>query len=136
MALFPNGYKHITVSGRNSAINHLGQLKLDQLRARPYTSFDLLAGIHPSTGCNPSTFPGEGCPQSFPLRVSYSDYDGSVSQYTIEWNVSDDAEPRSNMKTVTVTVGYGLYSETGTTQLPTNQVYEQRVAKFKTYITQ
>lgn len=124
MALFPSSYRQITNSSRMSAINHLGRQKVDQLRATYFDDKDLADGLHPSTGASP--------PETFPERVSYTNEWGNVySDYSIEW-VVDDGSPQADMKTITVTVGYGLYDSSGN---PTSNVQDQYSATFETYVS-
>ena len=141
LALLPNGYRLITSSGRISALNHIAQQTLDQLRARPVTSLDLQQGVHPSTGCAGSwdtkTIYGN-CPQTFPLTVTYTLNSGErayTDDYTVSWIVTSD-DPRPGMTRVEVSVGYRIgYDGNGNALDPTvTRASDQRLVRVSTNI--
>jgi len=111
MALMPSGYKEITNAGQLSTMNHLGQMKLDQLRIEGVSHPDLTNGIHP------------GSIPEWPM--------GASELYSIKWTVTDNV-PAANMKSIQVEVGYDMYEADGT---PVTESLNQRVYRFTTYIT-
>jgi prepilin-type N-terminal cleavage/methylation domain-containing protein len=121
MALLPAGYTQITSAGRVSSLNHFGQDTIDSLRALPYSdAVNLSAGIHPTTA---------------PLIPSYTKPDGTTgTDYSITWYVQT-ATPAAGMKKITVEVGHQLY-KSGWTKYSTDEVPDQRTARFVTYVTQ
>ena len=122
MSLLPIGYRHVTSSGRISTINHLAQMKMDQLRSTSFTHLDLQEGLHPSTGA------GETFPEMFSaLSTNYE-------HYTAYWRVTDNV-PRAGMKRVVLTVGYTQYDESGN-PIASTDTKDQRIAFFTTYLTQ
>jgi prepilin-type N-terminal cleavage/methylation domain-containing protein len=141
MALLPNDYRLITSSGRISALNHIAQQTLDQLRTRPITSLDLLDGIHPSSSCS-SSWDGTSlygnCNQTFPLQVSYTISSGGLAypeEYTVSWFVASE-QPRPGMKRVEVRVGYRVeYDGNGNALDPDPSVPDdQRLVRMITHI--
>jgi prepilin-type N-terminal cleavage/methylation domain-containing protein len=113
MALLPSGYQQITNAGRLSTMNHLGYEKLDQLKALPFSHTDLTAGDYP-------TLPTQ--------RALAAPFNG----YSITWNVVDNPAPFTNVKAVTVEVGYMLWNSDGSPVL--NNKFQLR-QRFVTYIT-
>ena len=122
MSILPTGYRHITSAGRISTLNHLGQMKLDQLRATSFNDLDLQAGLHPSTGA------GETFPELF--GALYTNY----SNYSAYWVVTDDV-PHTGMKRVVLTIGYTQYDDAGN-EIDEDETNDQRIATFTTYLTQ
>jgi prepilin-type N-terminal cleavage/methylation domain-containing protein len=101
VGLLSSGYNQVGTSGRVSAMNHLGQQKLDQLRRLPYSDANLTDGLHPTSG---------------PERYTVLDGSGNnvYVEYTVRWDVEDDT-PQADMKRVVVEVGHQLYN--GNTKL-------------------
>ncbi len=133
LALLPVGYTQVSQAGRMSTLNHLAQEKIDQLRAIPLASSDLLDGLHPSTGLGD------------PLNVEFPhDQDSNVStNYSIRWIVTPNS-PVTGMKRVIVEVGYNYFqygTETQTTD-PTpsitddNDNAKRAWKRYETYITE
>jgi prepilin-type N-terminal cleavage/methylation domain-containing protein len=113
IAMLPAGYEQVRRAGRLSALNHLGQEKMDQLKALGYNHGDLLNGFHPS---QPD------------IRLTDTEFQG----YSIVWNVVDD-NPSPGVKTVTVEAGYMTYDENGVAITNPNQK-NQLKQQFTTYI--
>ena len=117
LSLLSLGYSHVGDSGRISTMNHLGQQKLDQLRRTAFTSPDLLAGLHPSSG-----------PERYTVL---DDYGSNVyTEYTVRWTVTDTT-PQANMKRVVVEVGHQLYN--GSTKR-TEQLLHTKEIRFQRYL--
>jgi type IV pilus modification protein PilV len=114
MALFPQSYNYVGSAGRLSAMNHLAQQKLDELRRLGYTNADLVAGIHPT----------------IPLRITNVDPLGAAV-YTITWTVVDN-QPQTDMKTVNVEVAHQLYDNSNNKINPSKAI-NQKVINFETY---
>jgi prepilin-type N-terminal cleavage/methylation domain-containing protein len=124
MAVLPSGYKEITSAGRMSTLNHLAQLKIDQLKATPYTASDLIAGLHPTP--------------TPPWRPTYTDANGSpaYTEYSVTWYVQDDI-PKSGMKTVQVEAGFMLWDHgSPPAQINSSDTQDQRIVRLITYLTQ
>jgi len=133
LALLPIGYTQITKAGRMSTLNHLAQDKIDELRAIPIASNDLLNGLHPSTGLGD------------PLNVEFPhDQDSNIpTTYSVRWIVDSDS-PATDMKKVIVEVGYNIFvygSETAVAD-PTPSITtdtdnpKQSWKRYETYITE
>jgi prepilin-type N-terminal cleavage/methylation domain-containing protein len=104
MSLFPQSYKHIGNAGHVSTMNHIGQMKLDQLKTLTYAHSDLLAGLHTTT------------------------YDN----YTLYWTVSDN-QPIAGMKRIRLEIGHQLYDVNGT-PLSSKEAMNQRAIYFDAYM--
>lgn len=113
VAILPEGLRRVTVSGRNSTMNHLAQQQIDQLKARGYTHVDLMSGNHPALA---SQYAVAGFPN-----------------YSLTWTVAIDT-PIVNIKTVTVSVGYRLHDPSG--NLLPSDTPGQLQSDFQTFVTQ
>lgn len=111
LGVMPNGYRTITRAGRVSTITHLGNEKMDQLKSTALTNWghaDLTDGSHPATATARMV-------SGFP-------------SYSITWTV-DDNFPTTNMKAITMVVGYRLYNSSG------NPISDNRNGFFHTFQT-
>lgn len=113
MALLPQGYRQITSAGRISSMNHIAQMQMDRLRSLPYGDSDLNAGLHPTP--------------TFPDWVTFTRDGETQETYSVEWDV-DENVPRTNMKSITVTVGHNIYGSAS------GNPADQRSVTFHTYI--
>ncbi len=142
MALLPNDYRLITAAGRISAMNHIGQQTLDQLRGLPSSFLDLQEGTHPSTGCSGTGWSGiygaVTCAETWPAFISYVDASGAQvysGSYSVDWVITFD-DPRPDVSKVELNVGYNMYESDGT-PITLDRYYgpkEQRTVTFVTYL--
>jgi len=133
IALLPVGYTQVIQAGRMSTLNHLAQDKIDELRAIPIASNDLLDGTHPSTGLGD------------PLNVQFPhDQDSNIpTTYSVRWFVTPNS-PSTDMKRVVVEVGYNIFvygSETAVTDPTPSDPSDtdnpkQSWKRYETYITE
>ena len=124
MAVLPSGYREITSAGRVSTLNHLAQLKIDQLKATPFSSSDLDAGLHPTP--------------TPPWRPSYTDANGDTAygSYSVTWFVQDDT-PISGVKTIQVEAGFELWDYSSPPGLiNSSETQDQRIVRLVTFISQ
>lgn len=114
VALFPQSYSHVGMAGHVSSMNHIGQMKLDQLRTLNYTHTDLLTGLHTTAWGN----------------------------YTLYWTVSDN-EPITDMKRIRLEVGHQLYDMnqfmtqpfSSVPSLSSSEAMNQKAIYFDAYIS-
>jgi prepilin-type N-terminal cleavage/methylation domain-containing protein len=116
IAMLPSGYNQVRKAGRLSVMNHLGQEKIDQLKAFGYNHADLIDGIHPS-------------PDKTQYRLPATDLEDG---YSLTWFVTPN-QPAANVKAVTVEVGYMLYDQAGNPIAKNNNQLKQ---EFVAYIAQ
>ena len=115
MSLFPQSYSHIGNAGHVSTMNHLGQMKLDQLKTLSYNHVDLTTGFHTAASGN----------------------------YTLVWNVSPN-QPVNDMKTVDLEVGHQLYDMnqfmtqpfSSVPSLSSSEAMNQKAVNFQMFIAE
>jgi prepilin-type N-terminal cleavage/methylation domain-containing protein len=113
MSLFPQSYSHIGNAGHVSRMNHIGQMKLDQLKTLSYSHVDLTEGMHTT----------------------------AFGNYTLTWDVDED-QPTTDMKKIRLEIGHQLYDMSEFTTLPfssvpplsSSEAMNQKAVNFETYL--
>ena len=138
IGVFPQGINQVTMAGQISTINHLGQAKLDELRAASWNSKLLLEGTHPSTQIETHFSPCPNYCNDAADIETHNNFAVVPSGYSRAWRV--DTSGDGLRRTVRVTVGYLVYDDAGNV-LPAPTIksgpraIHERSSEFTTIVT-